>query len=83
MERLRSLSDGKTILPLFNELNHATLDVIANLAFGLNTNAINDTSCKLNALISKTLEGMNNYLLDPFYTVNLFRFCFPKILIME
>ncbi len=29
MERLRSKADGKTIITLFPEINHATLDAIA------------------------------------------------------
>ena len=29
MDKLRSLADGKTMITLFEELNHATLDVIA------------------------------------------------------
>ncbi len=31
LERIRSLADGKTVVTLFNELNHATLDVIASV----------------------------------------------------
>ena len=29
MERLRTFADGKTLIKLFNEINHATLDAIA------------------------------------------------------
>ena len=32
LERLRSLADGKTIVRLFNELNHTALDVIASVS---------------------------------------------------
>jgi hypothetical protein len=31
LERLRLFSDGKTVVSLFKELNHATLDAIAQV----------------------------------------------------
>ena len=31
LERLRSMADGKTMVKLFNEINHAALDVIASV----------------------------------------------------
>ena len=31
MDRLRTLADGKTIVNLFTEINHATLDAIAQV----------------------------------------------------
>ncbi len=31
MLKLRSLADGKRVITLFDELNHATLDVIAKV----------------------------------------------------
>jgi hypothetical protein len=31
MEKLRTFADGKTMITLFKELNHATLDVIASV----------------------------------------------------
>ena len=31
MDKLRSLADGKTIVTMLTHLNHATLDVIANV----------------------------------------------------
>jgi hypothetical protein len=36
LERLRLFSDGKTIVSLFKELNHATLDAIAQVIFSIN-----------------------------------------------
>ncbi len=33
MERLRSMSDGKTMVNLLNELNHTTLDAIAQVHY--------------------------------------------------
>ena len=33
LERIRSLADGKTVVTMFQELNHATLDVIASVSF--------------------------------------------------
>ena len=33
IERLRTLADGKTVVTVFNEVNHAALDIIANVRF--------------------------------------------------
>lgn len=33
MERLRSMADGKTMINLLNELNHTTLDAIAQVLY--------------------------------------------------
>lgn len=31
LERLRTLADGKTVVNLFDEVNHAALDIIASV----------------------------------------------------
>ena len=31
VERLKSIGDGKTIIQLFNEMNHVALDIIASV----------------------------------------------------
>ena len=52
MEKLRTLADGKTTITLFTYLNHATLDVIANV--------INLVFVKLHVLlysVSSILKG--------------------------
>lgn len=33
LEKLRQTADGKTIVPLFNEFNRATLDAIAMVSY--------------------------------------------------
>lgn len=38
MDRLRSFSDGKTLVNLFSEINHATLDAIAQVSHSKITN---------------------------------------------
>jgi hypothetical protein len=35
MERFRSMADGKTLVDLLAELNHATLDAVCSLIFHL------------------------------------------------
>jgi cholesterol 24(S)-hydroxylase len=65
MEKLRSLADGKTQVTMFKYLNRATLDVIANVAFGLNMSAIMDETNKLNKYIGEALEGLSQAILDP------------------
>ena len=36
MDRLRTLADGNTIVNLFTEINHATLDAIAQVTIKCN-----------------------------------------------
>ncbi len=36
IERLRTLADGKTVVTVFNEVNHAALDIIANVSLFIN-----------------------------------------------
>lgn len=36
MEKLRKMADGRTMITLFNEINHATLDVIAAVIKNIN-----------------------------------------------
>ena len=48
MERLRSFGDGLTIVNLSDEFNHAALDAIALIAFGMNIGVQTNiaTACK-------------------------------------
>ncbi len=70
IERLRELADGKTTIKLFNEINHATLDVIASIAFGMNVDSINDPNNNLNYYVYESLKGLNLILMDPLLLVN-------------
>jgi hypothetical protein len=70
LERIRSLADGKTIVTLFNELNHATLDVIATVAFGMNPDCINNPNNILNKYVTEVLAGMETLKLNPRFGVN-------------
>jgi hypothetical protein len=65
MERLRTFADGKTTVTLFNEINHATLDAIAQIAFGLNTDSINEQDAHLSNAISNILKILDSSLRDP------------------
>ena len=58
MERLRCLADGKTIVNLFTEFNHATLDAIAQIAFGMDVDSINQKDPKLSQALSSILKTM-------------------------
>ena len=72
MERLRTFADGKTIVTLFNEINHATLDAIALIAFGLNTDSINQKDSDLSNAIAYILKILDSSLRDPLTSVKLY-----------
>ncbi len=69
MERLRLFADGKMVVTLFNEINHATLDAIAQIAFGLNTDSINQKDSDLSNAISNVLKILDGALRDPLTNV--------------
>ena len=69
MERLRTFADGETKVTLFNEINHATLDAIALIAFGLNTDTINQKDSDLNNAITSIFEILDSALRDPLTSV--------------
>ena len=69
MERLRTMADGKTPITLFTEINQATLDAIALIAFGINMDSVNDRSLPFSRSISKVLYNFGQWLVDPLYIV--------------
>ena len=71
LERLRSLADGKTQVKLFDEINHAALDIIASIAFGMNVDSINNPSNELNKHVYESLKGFYRTTFDPFIYVIL------------
>nr|QUF59390.1 cytochrome p450 CYP3049F1 [Brachionus angularis] len=66
LERLRTLADGKTQVILFNEINHAALDIIAKVAFGMNVDSINDPKNELNHYVYEGIKGFYRQTFDPF-----------------
>nr|ATW72322.1 cytochrome p450 CYP3049F2 [Brachionus calyciflorus] len=68
--RLRLLSDGCTKITLFKEINHMALDVIASIAFGMNTNSINDPKNELNHYVYESLKGFYRQTFEPFIIYN-------------
>jgi hypothetical protein len=69
MDRLRLFADGKTSIHLHNEINNATLDAVAQIGFGMNTNCISDPESKFSVYISDILALIESGLKDPFIKV--------------
>nr|QEV83790.1 cytochrome P450 [Brachionus rotundiformis] len=65
VQRLSDLSKQNDCICLFNELNHMTLDVIAKVAFDLDTDSLNNPNSKLNYYICRGLEAITLDLTDP------------------
>ena len=71
MDRLRSFADGKRVVDLFPELNHTALDAINLIAFGLNTDCINEKDKRLSDSISDSLRVIGLSFEIPFYEVQI------------
>nr|ATW72320.1 cytochrome p450 CYP3049E5 [Brachionus calyciflorus] len=68
IEHLKNLclSNGSSSsLQLFYELNRLTLDIIAKVAFDLDTNCLKKSESKLNLYITKGLEATTLEIIDP------------------
>ncbi|RNA07543.1 cholesterol 24-hydroxylase-like [Brachionus plicatilis] len=66
VQRLIHLSESTdNCISLFNEINHMTLDVIAKVAFDLDTDSLNNPESKLNNYICRGLEAVTLDLTDP------------------
>jgi hypothetical protein len=72
MERLRSLADGLNVVNLFDEFNHAALDAIALIAFGMNIDSINKTDNDLKTALKESLKIQLEATFDPFFNVYIF-----------
>ena len=72
-ERLRTFADGKTIVPLAKEFNHTALDAIAQIAFGMNIDSINDKDSDLSDAISGILKILDSLLRDPLFKVYIIK----------
>lgn len=70
MEKLSKLADGKTAIHLFNEINRATLDAIALIAFGMNIDSVNDENTPFNRTITESLKIIEGNLRDPLGNYN-------------
>ena len=57
LNKLSVLADAKTVVTLFDQFNATALDVIAAVAFGMNTNTISDSTNKLNQYVTESLKG--------------------------
>lgn len=69
LEHLRKKADGKTIVKLLPELNHLTLDAIAQIAFGMSLDSINEKENKFNHSITTIFNILQEQFRDPFYKV--------------
>nr|QUF59384.1 cytochrome p450 CYP3049B2 [Brachionus angularis] len=65
LEKLELLSQSNKPITLFAEINHATLDAIANIAFDMNIDSINNQEIKFNLYINNILIAVNKYFQNP------------------
>nr|XP_054763211.1 cholesterol 24-hydroxylase-like [Lytechinus pictus] len=69
-QQLKEKADGKTEVLMLDELNKVTLDVIAKIAFSMETNAVGDPSCPFPSAITTALRGMQKFHDRPWSTVD-------------
>lgn len=65
MEKLNELGKSENCVNLLNEINRMTLDVIAKVAFDLDTDSLNNPESKLNDYVCRGLEAVTLQLTDP------------------
>nr|UOU03250.1 cytochrome P450 3049E1 [Brachionus rubens] len=67
IEKLKFLSESNSSsLPIFEHINRTTLDVIAKVAFDLETDSLNNIDNKLNYYCCRGLQAITVELNDPF-----------------
>ena len=73
LDRFKNLSDAaaltKTSVKMFDEMNHAALDIIASVAFGMNNDSINDPNNILNKYVYESVKGFYRIQFEPFILV--------------
>jgi cholesterol 24-hydroxylase len=62
LEKLRKYSDGKVSLSMMDQFSRTALDVICYVAFGMETDALNDSEDKLNFYIAESFRGYTKYM---------------------
>jgi hypothetical protein len=87
LDKLRVLADGKTIVTLFDQFNAMALDVIAAVAFGMNTNTLSDPANKLNQYVTESLKGFFRFASRSFTKIDylnpsewLYRYKYRKVI---
>ena len=55
---------------MLKEMNNATLDLIASVAFGMDVDSINDPENELNRYVYECLEGFYRIQFEPFIFLN-------------
>ncbi|XP_053553551.1 cholesterol 24-hydroxylase [Bombina bombina] len=66
MEQLEKIADGKQEVSLQKMINSVTLDVITQVAFGMDLGLVEGNRTAFPNAISTVLKGMTHYLQDPF-----------------
>nr|QVK45596.1 cytochrome P450 [Brachionus paranguensis] len=74
LEKLRKISDGKTEISLFKEINRMTLDIISSVAFGFCIDTINFPENEFSHNITGSFEAVNRCLTDPIFMINPFNY---------
>ena len=62
LEKLRKYSDGKVSVSMMDQFSRTALDVICYVAFGMETDALNDSEDKLNFYIAESFRGYTKYM---------------------
>jgi len=73
LDRFKNLSNSNTLtetsVKMLDEMNHAALDIIASVAFGMNNDSINDPENVLNKYVYESVKGFYRIQFEPFIMV--------------
>ena len=72
LEKLRKYSDGKVSVSMMDQFSRTALDVICYVAFGMETDALNDSEDKLNFYIAESFRGYQKYVETVYFLISRF-----------
>lgn len=72
LDKISSLADGKTVVVMFDQFNCTALDVISAVAFGMDTDTLNNPNNKLNQYVAESLKGFFKYVSYSMTKLNYF-----------
>jgi hypothetical protein len=69
---MQEYSENNQVVNLLQQFNSVALDIISNVAFGMDTDTLNDPSNKLNWYTSESLKGFFRYFRRQFFYISKF-----------
>ena len=72
LKKMQEYSESNQVVNLLQQFNSVALDIISNVAFGMETDTLNDLSNKLNWYTGESLKGFFRYFRRQFFSISKF-----------